>query len=198
MWFIKTTQHWLQTLSIVYVSHHLTLWLALLVFRWCLAWIFLRYKSKLYPSEVRGSCKSWTNCCPAVSSRTINKEEEVQYHYRCLITLEHPIINSVSRPPGLFTRDWKVFALGFPDWLRRPSAASSPRLRFCFFFFPLHLHLFLFITSRVSDSFHTDYSSRWQTVSVAQTCSNSICVIRLKNKKQLTKLPMFPCTRTTC
>lgn len=113
--------------------------------------------------------------------RDENNEEEVQYHYRRLITRDHPIINSVSRPPGLFTWDWKVFALVFPDWLRRPSAASSPQLRFVFCFFPaLHLHLFLFITSRVSDSFRADYPSRRQTASAARTCWNSVRVIRRK------------------
>lgn len=124
----------------------------------------------------------------AVGSRNKNKREEAQYHHRRLITLEHSIINCVSRPPGLFTWDWEVFALGLTDWLCRPSAASSPQLRFVFCFFsPPSSSSFLFIMSRVSDLFHTDYPSRWGTVSVAYTCRNtSTCVIHSCDKQQVT------------
>lgn len=93
------------------------------------------------------NCAGWSNCCPTVGSRTKSNEEEVQYHYRSLITLKHSIINSVSRPPGLFTWDWKVFALGLPDWLCRPSAGSSPELRFVFFFLFFFLSIFIFFFS---------------------------------------------------
>lgn len=125
----------------------------------------------------------------AVGSRNKNKREEAQYHHLRLITLEHFIINCVRRPPGLFTWDWEVFALGLTDWLCRPSAASSPQLRFVFCFFspPSSSSSFLFIMSRVSDLFHTDYPSRWGTVSVAYTCLNtSTCVIHSCDKQQVT------------
>lgn len=127
-----------------------------------------------------------------------------QCHHRCLITREHPIINSVSRPPVLFTWDWKVFALGFPDWLRRPSAASSPRLRFASFLF----FFFVFLLPP-SSSFSFHYEQRVRLIPHRQfvKVTDSVCGSNLlkqhlcdpqKKKKNRSLQPMSPCMRTTC
>lgn len=112
----------------------------------------------------------------AVGSRNKNKREAAQYHHRRLITLEHSIINCVSRPPGLFTWDWEVFALGLTDWLCRPSAASSPQLRFVFCFFPPFIFFF---------SFHYEPRVRFIPHRLSITVRDSVCGIYLSKHQHL-------------
>lgn len=113
----------------------------------------------------------------AVGSRNKNKREEAQYHHLRLITLEHSIINCVRRPPGLFTWDWEVFALGLTDWLCRPSAASSPQLRFVFCF-PPRAFIFFF-------SFHYEPRVRFIPHRLSIKVRDSVCGIYLSKHQHL-------------
>lgn len=122
----------------------------------------------------------------AVGSTNKNKGEEAQYHHRRLITLEHSIINCVSRPPGLFTWDCEVFALGLTDWLCRPSAASSPRLRlFCFFFSFIFIFFF---------SFHYEPCARFIPHRLFIKVRDSVCGIYLSKQQHLCDIQLWQTT----
>lgn len=125
----------------------------------------------------------------AVGSWNKNKREEAQYHHLRLITLEHSIINCVRRPPGLFTWDWEVFALGLTDWLCRPSAASSPQLRFVFCFLSPPFIFFF--------SFHYEPRVRFIPHRLSIKVRDSVCGIYLSKHQHLCDPQLWQTTEVT-